>query len=500
MTGLAIGVAFLMGAWFGLAAVVAAACLGILAVSLKVTRLLPVVIVLFAGFAGFARVDSVEDQKSAVILEPGPAKITGVVQGFPLNSSTGQRFEIVSASSLDSPSATFCALAPALPLLQQGMTVRATAELLPAFDASRDTRAFLRARGCSASANVSEVIVLSTPSGLDAMLTNWRMRIAGTLQRASPGDAGALMTGLVTGDDSALSARSRRDFLDTGTTHITAVSGANFALIVLLAAALGGTPAERSRWRWLTLTAITIWIYAILVGLPPSAFRAGILATLVLLSARTGRRPDLLTLTFIAGAIQIFIRPVDLHSVAFQLSFASTVALVLVFSGIRRRFDSVALAAFVSVVVAHLATVPLVLATFGEVSTAAIPANIAIAPLVFVGFPLAAVAGFVGIISSDLGESTAIPASMFSRSIIDITRTIADASPGRIAFEEPPSATMALIVLLCWTAILALSQEPRTIWTHATAWWKSRSTEMLIPAIGFGTAAGATAMALVAFR
>ena len=143
------------------------------------------------------------------------------------------------------------------------------------------------------------------------------------------------MTGLLIGDDSALTYESQEAFLVTGTTHITAVSGANFAILVTLASMLAGTAGVRRKWSWILVVAAAIWTYAILVGLPPSAVRAALMASLALLAARFGRIPDFLTLLMVSVMAQLFARPDDLHTLSFQLSVCATLALILVFSGWR---------------------------------------------------------------------------------------------------------------------------------------------------------------------
>ena len=57
--------------------------------------------------------------------------------------------------------------------------------------------------------------------------------------QAAPGDAGVLLSGFVTGDDRALTAARRDAFLRTSTVHLTAVSGANLALLVAVIAGTG---------------------------------------------------------------------------------------------------------------------------------------------------------------------------------------------------------------------------------------------------------------------
>src|SRR3712207_7452256 len=56
----------------------------------------------------------------------------------------------------------------------------------------------------------------------------------------------ALLAGLVTGDDAALSPARQESFLETGTTHLTAVSGSNLAILLVIAASLGRSEEHTS--------------------------------------------------------------------------------------------------------------------------------------------------------------------------------------------------------------------------------------------------------------
>ena len=77
-----------------------------------------------------------------------------------------------------------------------------------------------------------------------------RAEMSESLRRLVPGDAGALLAGLVVGDDSALSRERETAFTNSGTTHLTAVSGSNLALIAGMLVALGRASVGQHRLGW----------------------------------------------------------------------------------------------------------------------------------------------------------------------------------------------------------------------------------------------------------
>src|SRR5262249_6191078 len=162
-----------------------------------------------------------------------------------------------------------------------------------------------------------------------------------------------------------------------GTTHITAVSGSNIAIVLVAAIALGGRLGVHRRLFWQAVTAGGVWGYALLVGLEPPAFRAAIVATGVVFSVSFGRRADLVTLTTLAAAFQLLWRPSDYWTLSFRLSFVSALALALVLRGLDSTgFWNAVRIAILATTAAQVATTPVLIASFGRVALLGLPTNI----------------------------------------------------------------------------------------------------------------------------
>lgn len=348
---------------------------------------------------------------------------------------------------------------------------------------------YVTSKGADTAAYAFAVEVIEPGDSYLRPLVDARQTMTSALRTASPGDPGALLAGLVTGDDSGLGQDADAAFLATGTSHITAVSGSNLALVAGIWGALGTAGRWRRRW-WLQAGLIgSVWAYAAMVGLEPPALRAAIVASMTALSVRVGRRPDPLTLVLLAAAAMAIIAPMTARSLSFQLSVASSAALV---SCLPRRADAGTWAwvhgTVTGVVAAHFATLPLVVATFGSWSPLSIPANLAILPLVPPTFGLAFVAGIVGPIWPALGGFLGMVAGIGAATIIGIVSALARlAEP--ISLVPESALSLVLIGLVSLTIIGLLSGDARR-WSEELSDARP-ALRMSLPLLSLSVAGGA---------
>src|SRR5699024_10555043 len=101
--------------------------------------------------------------------------------------------------------------------------------------------------------------------------------------------------------------------------HIGIISG----VLVILFAFLGFTR------KWNILTVITIlWLYAYLIGNPPSVIRANIMFSLLLYGQIKGEPYDSINTLFLALFVMVIINPYSIFSLGLQLSFSATFFIV----------------------------------------------------------------------------------------------------------------------------------------------------------------------------
>lgn len=500
MTGIAVASAFLLGAvggWPAGAALVLTAA-AVVVVLGEGRLLVPAVAVMVAGAAGAWR------GVPPPVVEPitwadEATAVRGALVGRPVATGWSQRAvvdvdEIRLGNAWAPGRGRLCLLGPAHPEMGLGDRITAVGGAVPNGDAPSALQPFLRQQGCGGTIGARWLGLDAPGDGLRRQVDAVGRGLGRVVQSGATGDAGALLAGLVTGDDHALSPRRRDAFLATGTTHLTAVSGANVALLVGIAAASGAATGWRRRAAWQTMTLVAVWGYALVAGGEPPAMRAALVATGALLASRFGRRADSVTLVMVAAAIMIAVQPGQMWRLSFQLSFAASLALAAVVPALSPEgwIGWLRTALLVSVA-AQVATLPILLSLHGEVSLIALPANLLVAPLVEVAFPLAALAAVAGTLWGPLGEAILLPAWLAAEGVLAVVDAFA-ASSRAVGLGVAPRPVAALLSATAAATIVSLSTEGRA--------WAQRAPESLrrsapqARTAAVGVAAGVLALAI----
>ncbi|PXY20413.1 competence protein ComEC [Prauserella coralliicola] len=195
-----------------------------------------------------------------------------------------------------------------------------------------------------------------------------------------------LLPGLVVGDTSALPARVEQEFLDAGMSHLTAVSGANVAIVcgavLLLARALRLGPRLSA-----VAAGVVLIGFVVLVGYEPSVLRAGVMGAVGLLALVLGRQGSAMPALAAAVCALVLYDPAMAASMGFALSVVATAGLVLLAPRwaealTRRRVPSGLAEGLAVPVAAFLVTAPIIAGMAGEVSLVSVAANLLAAPVV----------------------------------------------------------------------------------------------------------------------
>ena len=235
-----------------------------------------------------------------------------------------------------------------------------------------------RWRHIAATVNVHAVGERAGAAPLTAF-TNRLRRLLEAGARSLPDDSRAMFTGMVYGDDRAQSPRLYDDFRAAGLGHLLVVSGQNVAFVLALASPL----AVRARpgVRLVVLLAL-LAVFAVLTRFEPSVLRAVTMAGVAVTSAalgrpETGRR----TLAWAVAAVLVA-DPFLVRVLAFQLSVCATCGLLWITPSLAEMLPGprpLRLAA-ATTAGAQLAVMPLLVAVFGVVPLASLPANVAAGP------------------------------------------------------------------------------------------------------------------------
>ncbi len=465
--GLSIGAAIVLGAWLGPAAVVIM-MISVLALQLlrQEFNVLFLIVVSACCLAGALRMAATEPP----VAPPGLAESTGAivrVDSLPRSSASGDSVVVLvsklttETASTEVPSFSVLIWLPAgqqvAPgdILTVGWSVDSVGTVSPGFGR------YVNAQGAAGVARVWWVNVDDRGSSFIHGLVHLRSRISQGLQDVLPGDAGALAAGIVTGDDSGLSDETRDNFLATGTTHITAVSGSNVAMVLAIWNLV--IPAGRNR-RLLAiqfLIIVSIWAYAILVGLEPPALRAAIMASLVLFGSRFGRRPDLLTLLVLTSAAMVLWNPAHVRLVGFWLSVVATGAIITrVPSSTGIGWKATGRGMIEGVALAQIATLPIILWTFGTWTVTSVIANALLAPLMWATFPLCFMLAAVVLVAPFLAPLMAVvPLIPLNLSLQIVGALSSAAAPFDI--QNAGVAGLIAVIVPCVIAGALLSRDAR---------------------------------------
>ena len=219
-------------------------------------------------------------------------------------------------------------------------------------------------------------------------------RLYGRLEAAGlSGDELATVGALTLGYKEELDKELKRHFQASGAAHVLAVSGLHTGLIYGLLVwllTLGGRfrPMHENKVarRAISLTIIGVmWGYAWLTGLTPSVVRAVLMVTLVEIGKMIYRKSLTINTIAAAAVLILIVRPTDLWSVSFQLSFAATTAIVLMVNRLPAMLTGRIAAYFLGIIVvsvaAQLGTLPITMFYFKQVSTYFLLANLLVLPI-----------------------------------------------------------------------------------------------------------------------
>ena len=190
----------------------------------------------------------------------------------------------------------------------------------------------------------------------------------------------ALFNGFVLGDDRDEPVAVSDDFRGSGLAHLLAVSGENVAFVLSLLAPLVRRLGLGSRW---AVTVGAIGFFALVTRGEPSVLRAATMAGLSVTAGTIGRPIAPIRLLALAVTALVLIDPFLVNSVGFQLSVAASLGLVLLAPSLRRSLPGPApfAEALAVTLAAQVGVAPVVLATFGELPVAAVPANLLAVPV-----------------------------------------------------------------------------------------------------------------------
>lgn len=447
--GVAFGCVFLPGAaWWcaGLTALAGVATVVVLALRpgsvgggglLAVVALAMAAAAMTAAFAGPARA-------AAAQLDGRYIEIIAEVSSSSSVGSDGRLWFDVQTSLMGAPSAPSAIAVPMrvgvdrVSGLDLGAVIRVTGEASMTDPGERATLVLFG----------TQVEIVQPASGIFGVAAQVREDfVARAVKLPEPG--AGLLPGLAVGDTRAVSEELNAAMLTSGLSHLTAVSGANCAIVVgavfWIVSLCGGSRALR-----VVLALMALAAFVVLVTPEPSVIRAAVMAGLAMLTLLCGRPSAGVGVLCLAVVGILISDPWLAATPGFALSAAATAALIVLAPPLSRglsRWMPQPLALAVGIpLAAQLACGPIIALFAEQQSIIGVPANLLAGPMA----PVATVIGLLACLAAPLPllADLCAAAAWLPAAWISTTATVSAALPGGTVLVVPGIGAAVIVAVL----------------------------------------------------
>jgi competence protein ComEC len=281
-----------------------------------------------------------------------------------------------------------------------------------------------------------------------------RHRLLAVGEQTLPEEAAILLHGMLLGRiEEQL---SRDQFERAGIAHLLSVSGLHLLFWLGLFWGLGKI-VHLPDWLLAVLALPVIVLFILMAGGKAPAMRAGIMTLLALFGELSRRRTEGPLLLAAAACVIMMIRPLEIFSQGFWLSFSACVGLIVLSPKWEKSFQHhpffVWLQPFLLSFFAYLMVLPLIARFYGGVSLVAPLANVILVPLAGIAVQIGLLASLLGLVYLPLAQLL----NAGNKLIILLFRVILTfftKLPGYVSFPPWPwmvvVAIYAVIALLTW--------------------------------------------------
>jgi competence protein ComEC len=284
----------------------------------------------------------------------------------------------------------------------------------------------------------------------------------------------AVVRGMVLGDSSRLPGELEEAFRRSGITHVLAISGQHVAVLAAMIYVVLRLFAVPMLFRNPVVLGL-LWLYIFVAGAPPSAIRAGVVATFVLSAPFFGRQLSPLHFMTTMLAVVLAWNPLLIYNPGFQLSVAAVFGILLLRKPLQAFVKSSLLRPLkeppellsnllaVSLA-AQIATTPIIAMSFEQVSVIGVATNLLAVPL---SGPILTL-GLLGTLVGNVAPPLAYLINVSNGFLVSVLIWVAQAASAvPLAAVSTPGAALALVGLFyvgCVPGAIAEVALPEERW------------------------------------
>lgn len=301
----------------------------------------------------------------------------------------------------------------------------------------------------------AKLIKQQRPEPGDVMLRvrDW---FAGIVRQYIEEPMASLGLGYLTGQRRSLPPELEESLKLAGLTHIVVASGYNLTILVRMMKRLF---EKRSRYLTVFLSGLLIVGFIGITGMSPSMTRAGLVAGLALAAWYFGRRFHPVTLLLFAAAVTGLAQPSYVWgNLGWQLSFAAFGGVMVLAPLLQAYFWGDKKPRMLRQIIgetlsAQIATAPIILFAFGQISNVALVANVLVLPLVPLAMLGVFLTGLFGVGVGLMAQIVAAPTQWLLEYMVWVAQTTAGVEWAQTELQLPlwgMLASYVAIVAACW--------------------------------------------------
>ncbi|MBS1495202.1 MAG: DNA internalization-related competence protein ComEC/Rec2 [Bacteroidetes bacterium] len=208
------------------------------------------------------------------------------------------------------------------------------------------------------------------------------------INRFVPGDEGAFLKAIVTGERTDITREMKVDFVNAGVMHLIAVSGLNIAYVIIFLTILFSILRIPQPYR-LIIIIILLFYYCLFTGSSPSIVRATFMGVIILTGFQIQRKIIIYNVIGFSGLLMLLYDSKQLFDPSFILSFAAVISIVFLYKRFEdlfiqrvkantlwKKFLFWMMVTFFITLAAQIGTLPLTALYFNKLSLVALFVNI----------------------------------------------------------------------------------------------------------------------------